>query len=73
MDFEKLNLKQIRTGKTRRDHRSGAWSHRFANQEARAAWSNGVEKDFPVHSCNGRSYYRGGHDSTAERLKRAAL
>lgn len=35
---DKYSLKRIRKGKTARDHASGSWKQRFANQEARAHW-----------------------------------
>lgn len=36
--LDKYAQKRIRTGKTRRDHESGAWKQRIANLADRAAW-----------------------------------
>lgn len=36
--MDKYALRRIRTGKTRRDHSTGAWKARLDNLEARAAW-----------------------------------
>lgn len=55
-------LDRVRAGKTRRDHRSGAWARRLANQDARGEWSrNGGA--FPTHTLNGHRYYRGGSNT----------
>lgn len=47
----------VRTGKTKKDHNSGAWGNRFENRQRRVDWiqtasaSNGT---FPASSCNGK-------------------
>lgn len=72
-ESEKKSTVILRPGKTRRDHRSSAWVRRFANQAARAAWQKGDDAVFPAYTCNGRRYYRGGSDTTSERLARKTL
>lgn len=42
--------RRIRTGKTAKDKKSGAWAARFANQAARAEWqkdSRATNDTFP--------------------------
>ena len=45
---------KVRVGKTARDKKSGAWARNATNKLARASWSNGAEKQFPAHTCNGK-------------------
>lgn len=50
---------QFRIGKTKRDHKSGAWAQRIDNQIERANWNNEKtmtrsQKNFPYHTCNGK-------------------
>ena len=47
----------VRTGKTKKDHESGAWGNRFGNRELRTSWmksSNASNATFPRHACNGK-------------------
>jgi hypothetical protein len=45
---------KIRVGKTAKDHKSGAWARNATNRLARGLWSNGTNKEFPTHTCNGK-------------------
>ena len=49
----------IRQGKTKRDHKSGAWARNQDNKNERADWRQQSEKtrsqaNFPWHTCNGK-------------------
>jgi hypothetical protein len=49
-EFASKYNKQVRTGKTQRDHASGAHGSRFANRAARVAWqqdSRATNATFP--------------------------
>lgn len=49
-------LRRIRTGKTKRDHASGAWKRRMDNGALRAAWRNQGPQGrdpFPTHTARG--------------------
>lgn len=50
-------MMQTRTGKTQRDHKSGAWARCIANKRARADWQNANKNSrgpFPYKTCNGK-------------------
>jgi hypothetical protein len=51
MDYGECN--HVREGKTKKDHASGAWSNRFSNIAARAAWGK-TGGAFPRSTCNGK-------------------
>jgi hypothetical protein len=40
--LDKYAARRVRNGKTRKDHESGAWKQRLANQGERGAWANEV-------------------------------
>lgn len=44
----------MRSGKTDRDHKSGAWGNRFENRAKRVDWQNTNGKAFPKETCNGK-------------------
>ena len=46
-----------RDGKTKNDHKSGAWARRFANRDQRVSWQkdkNASVSNFPYTTCNGK-------------------
>jgi hypothetical protein len=46
-----------RLGKTKRDHKTGAWAVRFTNRDSRMSWQhdrNATTGNFPYSSCNGK-------------------
>lgn len=52
-------MPEIRKGKTRKDHASGAHGRRFKNRAARNEWCNDPKRDqnnFPYEVCNGRRF-----------------
>ena len=48
---------RIRVGKTVKDHKTGAWSNRFANRAARVSWQQDTNRNavFPRQACNGKA------------------
>ena len=48
-------MKILRAGKTKRDHKSGAWARCIANKQTRADWQNDPKRGaFPSKTCNGK-------------------
>lgn len=45
---------RFRGGKTASDKKGGQSGRNTANKQARAAWENGTEKQFPVYTCGGK-------------------
>jgi hypothetical protein len=47
-----------RTGKTTKDHKSGAWARSKDNKDQRASWRNdskATANNFPYTTCNGKA------------------
>ncbi len=68
--MDKYAARRVRNGKTRKDHESGAWKQRLANQGERGAWANEVRAKNgavpPVPKSHGK-----GNSSKAFKIKPA--
>ena len=52
-----VNKVPARIGKTKKDHKSGAWARKFENRGIRESWqqdNKSTVANFPYHVCNGK-------------------